>query len=436
MTARETANIDGRSALQPTPEVSLSRLGADARLDQLLERARKLLRADTSALLLVDPHARQLVSIAAKGLEEEVDDGFRISVGRGFAGRVAGERQPVALESVNADNVLHPLLLKKGVRSLLGVPIFAAEEVLGVLHVGTLTSREFTEPDVDLLQLLAERASEIIKARARGIDETAALALQRGLMPSRMPELPGVQLAARYVPGHHAGLGGDWYDVFVLPSGWLGVVIGDVSGHGLTAAVIMGRLRSALRAYALVCDDPAQALALLNQKMQHFEPGSLATALYAMLPPDRGSITLSAAGHLPPVMAAPGEPAAIVPVLVDPPLGFNDSDVERRTITVPFPDAAVFAAYTDGLVERRDEIIDTGLARLAAAIEADDAEEVCRKVMAAVGMEQPRDDIALLTMRRTANDAISSPDEPLAMKPGHDIRPVPARQRVPDPIRP
>ena len=89
--------------------------------------------------------------------------------------------------------------------------------------------------------------------------------------------MDGVELAARYVPGDQLGVGGDWYDVFVLPSGDLGVVVGDVSGHGLRSAVVMGRLRSALRAYASIEDDPAMVLGCLDRKIQHFEAGNLAT---------------------------------------------------------------------------------------------------------------------------------------------------------------
>jgi serine phosphatase RsbU (regulator of sigma subunit) len=166
-------------------------------------------------------------------------------------------------------------------------------------------------------------------------------------------------MAARYVPGHDAGVGGDWYDVFTLPSGWLGVVIGDVSGHGLRSAVVMGRLRSALRAYALVCDDPATALTLLDRKIYHFEAVNLATVLYAMFSPDRRTIRVSLAGHLAPLLATPGKPACPVDIPVDRPLGLHGRQRARRCTEVPIPPEAVLVCYTDGLVERRGEIIDS-----------------------------------------------------------------------------
>lgn len=292
--------------LEAITDMALSRLAVADLLDELLDRVRELLDVDTAAILLMDVHARQLVATAAKGLEEEVRQGFRVSVGRGFAGRIAQTRRPLAIDDVTPDDVVNPVLLDKGIRSLLGVPMFAGDEVVGVLHIGSLTHRVFTADDIHLLRLVADRAGIAGQMRSTKLDQAAALALQRSLLPAQLPGVPGVDMAARYVPGHDFGIGGDWYDVFTLPSGWLGVVIGDVSGHGLGSAVVMGRVRSALRAYALVCDDPASALTLLDRKVHHFETGNLTTALYGMISPDRSTIHLSLAGHLPPVLAAPG----------------------------------------------------------------------------------------------------------------------------------
>jgi phosphoserine phosphatase RsbU/P len=381
-------------------DAALSMLDVNDLLDELLDRVRDVLRVDTAAILLLDEHAQQLVATAAKGLEEEVRQGLRISVGRGFAGRIARDRQPVILDDVTAANVVNPLLLEKGIRSLLGVPMFAGGEVIGVLHVGCLSPHRFTDDDVRLLQLAADRASLASQTRASSLDRTAALALQRSLLPTHLPNAPGMEMAARYVPGHDAGVGGDWYDVFALPSGRLGVVIGDVSGHGLRSAVVMGRLRSALRAYALICDNPASALTLLDRKIQHFEAGNLATVLYAIISPDRATIQVSLAGHLQPVLAVPGQPAGTLSIPVDLPLGIGARQPARRHTEVSFPCESVLVCYTDGLVERRGEIIDVGIERLCAAVEPGPAEAVCARIMAKVAAEQPTDDIAVLTIAR------------------------------------
>jgi phosphoserine phosphatase RsbU/P len=210
---------------------------------------RAILDADTAAVLLLDGSGRQLIATAASGLEEEVIQGVRIPVGQGFAGRIAAERRPVILERVDHDNVLNPLLLQKGIRSLVGVPLLAHGTVLGVLHAGTLRDRVFNGDDAALLQLAADRAAMAVQSMVAREDHAAALALQRSLVPSALPALPGVEVAARYVPGS-GRVGGDWYDVFPLPSGRLALVVGDVAGSGLAAAVITGRIRSALRAYA------------------------------------------------------------------------------------------------------------------------------------------------------------------------------------------
>ncbi|WP_234359005.1 PP2C family protein-serine/threonine phosphatase [Plantactinospora sp. BC1] len=385
--------------IEAVTDSALSRLGVEDLLDELLARVCGLLQVDTAAILLLDQHAQQLVATAAKGLEEEVQQGFRIAVGRGFAGRVAQDRQPVVLPQVTPAEVVNPILHRKGIRSMLGVPMFAGSELVGVIHVGTLTPRQFSADDVRLLQLVADRASLASQARMGNIDRTAALALQRSLLPTRLPEATGVDMAARYVPGHHTGVGGDWYDVFTLPSGWLGIVVGDVSGHGLAAAVVMGRLRSALRAYALECDDPADALTRLDLKIQHFEAGKLATVLYTLVSPDRTHFRVSLAGHLAPMMARPGHEVHTVAVPVDLPLG-TGRPTPRRSTAVELPAGALLVCYTDGLVERRNELIDVGLDRLRAAIEPGPAETVCATIMAALGVEQPADDVALLALRR------------------------------------
>ncbi|MEU5905788.1 GAF domain-containing SpoIIE family protein phosphatase [Micromonospora sp. NPDC047527] len=388
--------------IEAVTDATLSRLDAADLFDELLDRVRELLSVDTAAILLLDVHARQLVATAAKGLEEEVRQAFRVSIGRGFAGRIALTRRPVIIEHVTAEQVVNPVLLQAGIKSLLGVPVLARGDLIGVLHVGTLTPRRFAPDDVRLLELVADRIGVANQARVHSLDQNAALALQRSLLPTELPKVPNLEMAARYVPGHVSGVGGDWYDVFPLPSGWLGVVIGDVSGHGLQSAVVMGRIRSALRAYALVSDDPAEALTLLDRKVNHFETGSLSTALYAMISPDGATIKVSLAGHLRPVMVVPGQPAVLLSAKVDPPLGIGYRTPQRRSTGADFPPGAVLICYTDGLVERRDEPIDIGIARLMAAAPVGPADTVCAAVMATLDTENPNDDIALLAIRRTA----------------------------------
>jgi sigma-B regulation protein RsbU (phosphoserine phosphatase) len=386
--------------IESVTDAALSLLDVEDLLVELLDRLRDLLDVDTATVLLLDPVSQELVATAARGIEEEVRQGFRLPLGRGFAGRVASERRPISLEKVDRTTVANPILLDKGIRSLLGAPMVANGAVIGVLHVGSLTTRRFTRDDADLLQLVADRIALATQARLSSIERSTAVALQRSLLPAKLPKVVGIDLAARYAPGHDLGVGGDWYDVFTLPTGWLCLVVGDVVGHGLRAAVVMGRLRSVLRAYALESEDPATALTRLDRKIQYFEAGILATAVYAMIAPGGARMHVSLAGHPPPLLAASGRAPAAVTLPVDMPLGIS-YDEPRRTTSVDLPCGAVVAFYTDGLVERRGELIDVGLKRLADSITADSAEAACAAIMNNLVHDGPTtDDVALLVLRR------------------------------------
>lgn len=164
--------------LQVVSDVALTHLSLDQLLDELLTRVRDVLSADTCAVLLFDEATNELVARAAKGLEEEVEEGVRIPFGRGFAGRVAAERRPVVIDDVDHSYVLNPILREKGVKSLLGAPLLADGRVLGVIHVGTLTHRRFVQSDAELLQIVAQRV---------------ALAVDRALAHERIVQLTEMQ---------------------------------------------------------------------------------------------------------------------------------------------------------------------------------------------------------------------------------------------------
>ena len=385
--------------IQAITDRALSSLDPQSMLEALVERVREVLQADTSAVLLLDRPSGHLVARAASGLEEEVQQGVRIPVGRGFAGRIAAQGRPVVLDDVDHTEVVNAILLEKGIRSLMGAPLLVDGQAIGVLHVGTLTPRTFTTQDVDLLQLTADRAALAVQALTSQLDRAAAAALQRSLLPSALPSLPGVQMAARYVPGT-GNVGGDWYDVFALPSGELCAVIGDVAGSGLRAAAIMGRVRSALRAYALETSNPADILTRLQAKLQYFEPNAMVTVLCAVFTPDLDRIAFSSAGHLPPVLARPGQRAETVNLTNDLLIGVPDTR-GRHVTTIEMPPGGVLCMYTDGLIERRDRPIDYGIGRLTEALTPSDPEVACASVMTALADVGPHsDDLALLIIRR------------------------------------
>jgi K+-sensing histidine kinase KdpD len=164
--------------LQEVTDVALTHLSSDDLLDELVVRVREILEADTCAILLVDEPRGDVVARAAAGLEEEVEAGVRIPLGQGFAGRLAAERRVIAIEDVDHSNVLNPILREKGIKSLLGAPLLARGRVFGVIHVGSLVPRRFTQDEADLLQTAAERA---------------ALGIERAQLHDRLLELDRVR---------------------------------------------------------------------------------------------------------------------------------------------------------------------------------------------------------------------------------------------------
>ena len=251
------------------------------------------------------------------------------------------------------------------------------------------------------LTLLLHRlggALAALLARERDVAET----LQHSLLPDRLPELPGVRLAARYVPGGAgAQVGGDWYDVITLPSGAVGLVMGDVVGHDLQAASSMGQLRNALRAYAAEGAAPEEVLQRLNHLCVTQDMGDMATVLYAVLDPVRGELCVASAGHYPPLLVSEGR-GSYLEGAPCPPIGAV-RDAQFTSTLHPMPPGSMLVLYTDGLVERRGVAVEHGMARLqdltAAAPDGEDLEDLCRAVLD--GMLEaagPSDDVALLVV--------------------------------------
>jgi phosphoserine phosphatase RsbU/P len=386
--------------IEAVTDSSLAHLDTETLLAELLGRVRESLAVDTATVLLLDTSARQLVAVAAVGIEEEVRQGVAIPVGRGFAGRVAAERRPVMLTEVTSRTVANPLLMEHGLRTLLGVPMVTEGKLVGVLHVGAVVQRQFTEDDVHLLQVVGDRIALVVSNQVSMVERAAATALQRSLLPSVLPDVSGLEFAARYVPGTESGVSGDWYDVFPLPGDRVGLVMGDVVGNGFAAAVVMGRLRSALRAYALDTDDPAEVLRKLDRKATHFEYGTPATVSYAVVDADRDRVRIALAGHLPPMVARRRGETVLATASVGPPIGFAQGG-DYRSSELKLSPGGLLCFYTDGLVERRGSTIDDGLDRLRNTVTADPADVVCARVMAAlIGNQAVDDDVAVLAMRR------------------------------------
>jgi hypothetical protein len=382
-------------------DIKLTSLDLDNLLEELLARVRDIIAVDTAAVLLLERGADGLVARTACGIEAEVRQGVRVPIGIGFAGRIAATRQAVRLDRVDSTTVSNPILWEKGIKTMLGVPLLSGEELLGVLHVGRLDGRSFSDGDETLLQVVGDRISGAIQTRQLADERAATGLLERSLLPAQLPSCPGLTFATRYVGAEHKTIGGDWYDIFTVASGQLWIVVGDVAGHGLHAAVVMGRIRSALRAYALLDESPERVLDLVDRKVHHFDFGAMATVACAVLDPPYQTMTIALAGHPPPMIAAPRQPAALAEVEPSPPIGTQLSLRNRRSTTIALAPDAVVAFYTDGLIERRRESLDVGFARLGQAMSVAPAENVARDIMRhVVGDYIPEDDIALVVMRR------------------------------------
>jgi anti-sigma regulatory factor (Ser/Thr protein kinase)/putative methionine-R-sulfoxide reductase with GAF domain len=394
---RHRVDLQLLRSMQRIADAGLAYLPQEELLQELLQRISDILSVDTVAILLLEGDA--LHARAAKGIEEEVEQGVQIPVGRGFAGRIAAERRPVTIPDVDHADILNPILREKGIRSLLGVPLLVQGRVIGVLHVGSLTPRIFSDEDRDVLQLAADRAALAIEQARVYEQRRVAEALQRRLLPRRFSEQLGVEVDARYLPASGASLGGDWYDVFAMPGGTIGVAVGDVVGHGVAAAAVMAQLRTALRAYAADGHPSATVVDRVNALMWQFGPLAMTTLVYVVLDPARESLELVNAGHPPALVVGPDTPAAFLPASGGVALGATPT-ARYESVTHALPTGSTVFLYTDGLVERRGQSIDFGLERLRAIAEGHtDVEALCSTVLEGMVPESPPDDIAFLAAR-------------------------------------
>ena len=396
--AAAEAAVRTLQSVQRVTDATLAYLSLDDLLTELLDRMTEILEADTAAILLLEENGEMLRARAAKGIEEEVEQGVRIPVGRGFAGRIAAQRRPVAILDVDHADILNPILREKGIRSLLGVPLLVEGRVIGVLHVGTLYEREFTLRDRDLLQLAADRAALAIEHARLYEQRRVTESIQRSLLPQELAQIAGLEVAARYLPAASAaGLGGDWYDVFPVGGGRVGVAIGDVVGHGLPAATLMAQLRTALRAYAFDGHRPAEVIDRVNRMLGHVAPATMTTAAYLVLDLERETVTMVSAGHPPPLVVGPDGGAGYVPASTGVALGVSRGSRYHEE-TFDLAAGSTLVLYTDGVVEVRGESLDTGLERLRRLAErGGDVEGLCDAILEEmIDTGRPGDDVALL----------------------------------------
>src|SRR3984957_16611696 len=290
--------------------------------------------------------------------------------------------------------------------SMLALPILAGETMLGFFVCARRSGfHRFDAYDTEIGMEFASRAALFVDgARRYSRERATALTLQRSMLPTGLSHPASVEVRHRYLPGSKLiEVGGDWYESIALPGGRVALVVGDVAGHGVRAAVTMGRLRTAIKTLTMLELPPAETLQRLDELMHElgvFEP-HFATCVYAVYDSVDGSCEVASAGHLPPLLVHPDGRNELLDVSPAPPLGVGTGPIQSRTL--PVEDGSLLVLYTDGRVEKRTQDIDVGINRLRDIFTAGTVdlplEDLCRATLAGVYADQQRDDIAVLIAR-------------------------------------
>jgi serine phosphatase RsbU (regulator of sigma subunit)/DNA-binding NarL/FixJ family response regulator len=314
--------------------------------------------------------------------------------------------KPGYLSNDQLPDVWAPMFTRAGVRSRrwLVWPLIGRHGLVAAgLGIGLDDGVDVGPAERELLGRLADAVSVALeKLRAYTQEHTTAITLQRALLPDRLPRVPGLTAAARYIASSDGvSVGGDFYDVFVLPTGHVVVLVGDVQGHSLQAAVVMAELRFSLRAYLIEGDGPGAAVAAVDRLLQGYHPDVTATLALLVLDPDLRRAVLVDAGHIPPLVATPEE------------ITYADEDGVMLGVPggahavgeVVLPPGSTVVLVTDGLVERRGQHLDTGLAALAEAVAdaladgTDAPEALADLLLDRLHGDGAQDDVALVVVR-------------------------------------
>jgi hypothetical protein len=301
--------------------------------------------------------------------------------------------------------------------SMLMLPLVARGTMLGFFAcIRQEGYRRFDAYDIEVGMDFASRAAVFIdNARRYSREHATALTLQRSMLPTGLSAPSSVEVRHRYLPGSKLiEVGGDWYESIALPGARVALVVGDVAGHGVRAAVTMGRLRTAIHTLAMLELPPAESLQQLDELMHTLgerEP-HFATCAYAVFDAVSGECEVAVAGHLPPLLVRPDGTNELLDVPPSPPLGIGDGEVESRRFTVE--DGSLFVLYTDGLVENKGQDISDGLARLRSIFGPGSPtrplEDLCKATLDGVYSDHQRDDIAVLIarLRRLPSDSYAT----------------------------
>ncbi|MQS15811.1 SpoIIE family protein phosphatase [Streptomyces kaniharaensis] len=345
---------------------------------------------------------KRLHLVSQSGYPDGFLDGFE---GTPVAARIPGAEAlstgtPIFFENVRQLAAAYPGIALDEMRAWAFLPLIASGHPVGSCILGFDEPHRFTVEERGLLTALGGFIAQALE-RARLYDAEFALArgLQQALLPHRLPNVPGIRIAARYLPGTQGmEIGGDWYDAIVTGRD-LTLVIGDVEGHSVGAAATMGQLRSAVRAFASGGEPPGEVLARTNRLLLDLDPGLLASCCLVRLTPADGTLRIARAGHLPPLLRQPGGRAEALNVPGGPLLGVDDG-AEYPVSELCLEAGSVMALYTDGLVEDPAVPIDQGVDRLRVAFGHSPGgaglESLADRLLREVGSTHRVDDVALL----------------------------------------
>ncbi|MEX1046526.1 MAG: SpoIIE family protein phosphatase [Actinomycetota bacterium] len=404
VTARQRA-IDSKARLQTITDAAIGRLSVGDLTKELVARIRDTIEADTARLLLLSPDGTYLSGGGAIGPEGPMEDPVPIPVGHGFAGGIAATRRPRLVFDISSIELIGPFLKNAGVRSVAGVPVIEGGDLLGVLHVGSRTPRQFDDQDVAVLEHAADRIGVALRrARAEDSVRRTADALQRSLLPKSVPAIPGLDIAASY---HSAGgdlVGGDFYDVFQASDTSWCVAIGDVEGKGVDAATMTSLVRHTIRAATRFHQKPSEILETVHEAVREAATDTFCTALIALVEPENTmpTITFACGGHPLPLLVhgddaqLVGQPGTLLG-LIDP--------ASASDTTLNLSDADWLLLYTDGLTDVPPPfgLDDEALREMASACTRATAWEIADSVEKALEnilpFEKRTDDTAFVVIR-------------------------------------
>jgi PAS domain S-box-containing protein len=399
------------SKLQQVTAAALEQQRLRGTLEALVEGIAEAFGADLARILLRDSEDESRLRVGAASGFRGLAPGAPVPV-TGVLDQVLAGPRAITLADLSPETELDPALAAGNPRALMATSLTVNGKVEGVVEVGLCSSRRWDADEESLLGLIADRAGFAI-ARAQAYERELGTVemFQRSLLPEELPQPDGVRIGAKYESG--GAVGGDWYDALELGGGRVGVALGDVVGHGLGAAALMAQLRHATRAYALEGHSPAGVLDRLDSLVRSLDGGQMATLLFLVVEPDRASVRLASAGHVPPLVIGPDGQPEYLEGSRDPPLGVFESAGHGET-ELELEPGSTLVLYTDGLVEQRGMSIDAGLEALreAARDPGEDPKVLCeRLVQMRLDMRDVEDDIAVLVLR-----ALPVPAGPLRLE--------------------